>query len=74
MTIKELIKLLSVYPDGYSVILSKDSEGNGFSKASEDLSVGHYEPTSEWSGDFYHRGDDEFFNDQEDAVVLWPEN
>jgi len=64
MTVKELIEYLNGFPDDLQVVLSKDAEGNGFSRWSGDHSVGVFEggeftDASEWDGD-------------RNALVLWP--
>lgn len=51
MTVKELIKLLNKQPSDFQVILSKDSEGNGFSPISGHA-LGFYLPEDVFHGDF----------------------
>jgi hypothetical protein len=73
MTKKELVEMLSVWPDDYLVILSSDGEGNSFSPVSKPVSVGMYEPDSSYSGEFFDREELEE-GDIENCIVLWPIN
>lgn len=92
MTISELINLLQVegIKNGFDqeVILSKDSEGNGYSPLS-DFSYGVYYPETTFSGEFYPHDwnwEDCGFDSQEDyddflrghdsvkAIILSPIN
>ena len=69
MTIKQLRERLSVYPEDTLVVLSKDSEGNGFSPLSDDLSMGRYIEEHKWSGEFVLGG-----RKGKQALCLWPIN
>lgn len=68
ITVGRLRELLANYPDGYGVVISKDSEGNVFSPFSS-ADSGDYEPECTWSGD-YRETDLPGGN----AVCLWPVN
>ncbi len=71
MQVKELIELLQAQDPERQVILSKDTEGNGFSPAANEYSVGWYEPETAWSGEFNENLYDE---NSTPALVLWPVN
>ena len=68
MKVKELIEHLEKCDPEAMVVMSKDSEGNGFSPLYEN-STGRYEAESTWSGEYH--------DDREDlpkCVCLWPTN
>lgn len=83
--ITELIGLLEEVKATFGdadVIMSKDGEGNDFSPFSG-YSVGYYDPTSTWSGEFTsldsiaeepeeYEGDD--FDGEQTVVCFWPVN
>ena len=74
-TVKELIELLETLDPNYKVIMSKDSEGNGFSPVSE-IGSGEWVARSKWSGEVLSKEDCEENGDEyeEDCIVLWPTN
>jgi hypothetical protein len=51
MKVKQLIKELLKVDQERLVVMSKDSEGNGYSPLS-DISEGAYQADSTWSGEF----------------------
>jgi hypothetical protein len=67
MTVGELKRALSIYPDGYSVVMSRDEEGNQMHKLDDDLSTGHWNPSTLELDD-----SDSDAELPEDCVVLWP--
>jgi hypothetical protein len=79
MKVRELIEELSKMDGGAIVVLSKDTEGNGYSPLSS-IVPGEYQEQSSWSGEFFELdtiGDDNYFQPDEDsveAVCLWPTN
>lgn len=84
MTVKELKALLADQPDERLVILSKDSEGNGFSPLAE-VAEGMYVPYSTWSGEVYPTPEqilaDSFLTEEDEApeeathvICLWSTN
>jgi len=66
MKVKELINVLKRMPQESLVVLSKDSEGNGFSPLYE-AEEGWYKKETTWSGDYAFSN-----SNSEDAVFLWP--
>ena len=82
MKVKKLIKELKKLDENAIVIMSRDSEGNGYSPLSG-LFTGLYIPDSTWSGDVYYDGyEDDMDSDEVDdlredgklAVILDPVN
>lgn len=75
MTVKELIKLLKKTPSDFQVILSKDSEGNGFSPISGHA-LGFYLPENVFRGDFTDVSCVTFNKDQmekaQNAIAFYP--
>lgn len=77
MTIKELIEKLKDLPQDLPVIMSKDSEGNGYSPIL-DLDCLWYIPFSKWSGDVYNSEDleelklDGMGKGAKKVVCFWP--
>lgn len=71
MTVKELKDLLDTYPDDFLVVMSKDSEGNGFSPLDCIDEVG-YDPDNRYSGQIYSI--EEESADTIEAICLWPIN
>lgn len=79
MKIKELIELLEKKNPDDIVVLSRDEEGNGFTKASE-LSEAIYHDGEiylrELTDDLYNIGysEDDLYDgdDGESCVVIWP--
>ena len=67
MTVKQLRELLKKLPDDQLVVLSKDSEGNGFSPMSENYSDGFYSGRS-WCGEFSN----EKSKGAKKAICFWP--
>lgn len=80
MTKAELIKMLEGVLDTAEVVMSKDSEGNGYSPCAGYMWPAKYVPDSKYSGDIYNpedRDETQYWNHNEetkDAVVLWPTN
>lgn len=84
MTVKELIAELRMCDSESLVVMSKDSEGNGFGPLAE-VGISRYTEHSTWSGDLCsgelsdHDRDagltenDEYKNSVP-AIVLWPIN
>lgn len=68
MTVQELIEYLSRYSNDATVILASDAEGNGFSPLSE-ASLEYYVANTTYSGEL-----DEYGDDGDLSVVLWPVN
>lgn len=77
MTVKELIDELSKLNPDLPVIMSKDTEGNGFSPL-HDAEEAFYLSYNTWSGEHYSEEDeDDEFDTPEGtipAVFLWPVN
>lgn len=73
MTIKEAKKLLDQFPDDYELVLSSDSEGNGYSPAC-DVWQGFYCAENTWSGTMHGPDELEDLEDFKGAVVLCPVN
>lgn len=71
MTVQQLKVLLANCPDEWEVVLSRDSEGNGYSPLSG-IGEGHYAPDTTWCGEFLSHPEDNPppFN----AIALWPTN
>jgi hypothetical protein len=75
MRVKQLKELLSDMPDDALVVLSQDSEGNGFSPVgSYNKSMNYIPGRCPWQrGQAYQADDIEFGNDNAlPAIVLWP--
>jgi hypothetical protein len=73
MTVTDLIEELSKFPGNLKVIVSKDSEGNGFSPLS-DTCDGYYLSQTTWAGDYYSDPEDARELGARPAVFLWPTN
>lgn len=73
MTVKELMELLKTYSEDTLVVLSEDSEGNGFSPLADHCSA-MYIAESTWSGYIEADGDEEENSDAVPALILWPTN
>jgi hypothetical protein len=84
MTVKELIEQLQQCDPDDLVVMSKDSEGNGFSKLS-DIAFGNDRYSGGYSGEIgldhlteelEQRGytEDDVMSDGEKCIVLWPLN
>lgn len=73
MKVKELIEKLSVADQDALVILSRDSEGNGFMPL-EDVSLRCvYQMETKRSGEVYFPDDDsELDENSSPAVLMWP--
>jgi len=75
MKVKQLKDLLADMPDDALVVLSQDSEGNGFSPlGSYDKGLRYIPGRRPWQqGQVYQADDVEFRNDSAlPALVLWP--
>ena len=75
MKVKQLKEILSDMPDDALVVLSRDSEGNGFSLVDGYNKDMKYIPgrRSWWQGQVCQAGDVEFNSDNATlALVLWP--
>lgn len=81
MTAIELMDVLRKLPPETLIVLSKDSEGNGYSQLGTYDNTAHYIPETSWSGELWYEDD----ADEEDengnpvppseavkALVLWP--
>jgi hypothetical protein len=67
MKVKELVEQLQNLPEECEVLLSRDGEGNSFSKLS-DWSLGSIEEgAAAFNVEVDHDADDDY-----NAVVLWP--
>jgi hypothetical protein len=66
VTVGALKEFLKDVPDHYTIIISKDGEGNVFSPLSSDVSFGHYKPENPLIGDF------EFDDGDPSSIVLFP--
>lgn len=79
VTVKVLRDWLLLFPDETLVIMSRDSEGNGFSPLAA-IELGKYVADSTYSGDFYQNsiiGNEEYNQPEEsaiEAICLWPTN
>ena len=86
ITVGQLKEILAGYNDEMLIVMSRDSEGNGFSPLA-DHGKQIYVPDSTWSGDIYEieltaelieQGftTDELYDgdDGVQAIVLWPTN
>ena len=70
------IELLSKFPDDYTVVMSKDAEGNSYSPLVDVAGGGTYEADTPWSGEWISseeepEGD---FDGMLKAICLWPAN
>jgi|SaaInlStandDraft_4_1057021.scaffolds.fasta_scaffold143740_2 hypothetical protein len=81
MKVKKLIEVLSELDPETIVVLSRDSEGNGFSPLSSFAYNVFYIPENTWSGEVYDREEWDEWSDgesvpseAESALVLWPVN
>lgn len=86
MKVSEFREALAKFPDDAIVVVAKDAEGNAFAPLDE-MSLGAYERTGAWSGDFTCINEDDDFEDffitreeynelvaEHPAVCLWPVN
>ncbi len=84
MTVAELKKLLTDYPDDALVVLQKDAEGNEYSPLSSHW-LGAYVPDSTWSGEVFlleltpelvakGYGEEDTSSDGTPALILGPVN
>lgn len=73
MKVKELIEELAGLPQDAEVLLSRDSEGNGFSPWCGDHSIGciHKEDVGRYSIDEFYT---DVLPEMVKAIVLWPMN
>ncbi len=73
MKVSEMIEMLEALDSDALVVLSKDSEGNGFSPVT-DVDPSHYIPFNKWSGDVIDTDDVDDHPDAVACVCLWPTN
>jgi hypothetical protein len=66
ITVRDLKDFLKDIPDNYTVILSKDGEGNLFSPMSKNVSLGKFEPKNALIGDF------EFDDETPTSIAIFP--
>lgn len=66
VTVWDLKEFLKDVPDDYTIILSKDGEGNTYSPLSTGISFGNYEEENPFLGDF------EFDDEKPTSIVLFP--
>ena len=66
VTVGKFKKFLKCIPDDYTIIISKDGEGNSFSPMVEEISLGNYKPENALVGDF------EFDDRNPSSIVLFP--
>lgn len=64
--VRDLKEFLETVSDDYTVIISKDGEGNQFSPMATGTGVGRWEPHNPYVGDF------DFDDDNPTCVVLFP--
>lgn len=69
MKVSELMRRLSAFNPDHVVVMSKDSEGNGYSPLAHVDPV-HYTAETTWSGEIDHP--DEPHPDGPNAVAIWP--
>jgi hypothetical protein len=72
ITVAKLRELLAGAPDDALVVMSKDSEGNGFSPFSE-WGDGRYVAESSWSGYLADEGEDDDEPGEDDVVTADPD-
>lgn len=71
-TVKELIEELSKYPPETKVMMSGDAEGNDFS-AFADAATSAWVQHNQYYGEAVHPDDvDDYGDDLETVLVLWP--
>ncbi|MBI5916730.1 MAG: hypothetical protein HY842_15235 [Bacteroidetes bacterium] len=66
ITVGALKEYLKDVPDNYTIIISKDGEGNSFSPMVGEISFVRYEPENAFLGDF------EFDDEKPSSIVLFP--
>ena len=66
ITVGALKDYLKNIPNYYTIIISKDGEGNSFSPMIGEISLGNYEPENALVGDF------EFENNNPSSIVFFP--
>lgn len=71
MKVKDLIKKLQKLDQNSEVVMSRDSEGNGFSPL-EDVEAGVYVPVKTWCGEFCSGPKERRVHINPGAVCLWP--
>ena len=71
MKVRELIEMLEKLDDDVMVVMSRDSEGNGFSPIA-DVDASHYTAFNTHSGECLHPDDVADYPDAEPCVCLWP--
>ncbi len=74
MTVEELRQVLADLPGDVIVVMSRDSEGNGFSPLADLNTDDRYTAETEWSGECHHPDDWPDHPDAVKAVCLWPTN
>ena len=66
ITVGALKEYLNDVPNHYTIIISKDGEGNSFSPMVGEISFGNYKPENSLMGDF------EFNDEKPSSIVLFP--
>lgn len=66
VTVGDLKEFLKDVPDNYTIIISKDSEGNIFSPLSSEVAYGNYKSENPFIDDF------EFDDSHPSSIVLFP--
>jgi hypothetical protein len=66
ITVGALKEYLKDTPNHYTIIISKDGEGNSFSPMVGEISFGNYKPENALVGDF------EFEDDKPSSIVFFP--
>ena len=66
ITVGALKEYLNDVPNHYTIIISKDGEGNSFSPMVGEISFGNYKSENSLMGDF------EFNDEKPSSIVLFP--
>ena len=70
MTVKELIQALKLEKEDALVCISRDSEGNGYSRLADGFAHGDFKSEPEWMKEsFYGMKDGDF---EKEYVILYP--
>lgn len=72
MTVRELIEKLKGLDADAMVIMSRDSEGNGFSPISKYVEASHYTAFNDCSGECHHPDDAPDYPEAKPCICLWP--